>query len=561
MRIRLAIILIGVLFSGCTAVLPDGTPLVFPTASPAPILETYENSQWGFALTHPANWQLLELPGNAQTLPGLLLQHPDADLMIYYRQFDLTGTYEFPRGSGQLEPAGSTRLFQINVARQVLMSSGQPIAVYYGGGAEISAGPWSMAAALISRGDPLSTIVQTQADDILASIYVIPMTATPTPLPPTPSPPPPLPLSAGQAVELSGGVCFDLETGRSGSKDPACDFQLRTNPALEAGTLLLIPIPPARFAPAAAGGQICTPDLPGLDAAAMVLRAGEIENRSVCYQTRSGYAGELILRQLNYETLTLDYETSESLGSLPAPAGLAVEFLGDITIPDHARIAPGEVFTKTWQFRNSGTVTWTSRFALVFVSGAALGNQVTIPLGSEVAPGQVVSLSASLISPEHPGTYTGYWMLQSDIGQRFGLGQYANQPFYVIIESAPLLPDMTATPPLIGGNLRIMTAMLGAETAIYSGVCPVDIALAGQITTDGWGTFVYQLEAGSSTPGFAFTLPPQEAVSYSMGGRQTLDVSFVLTFSDPVAGWVRLNVVGPRNTVLTQDVPLRITCH
>ncbi|HQF62245.1 MAG TPA: NBR1-Ig-like domain-containing protein [Anaerolineaceae bacterium] len=563
MRTRIALILFCALLAACTAA--PSAALTPASTSPTPTAplawQTYSNPQWGLTLSYPSDWQLTEQPGDAQTLPALLLQYPGADLILYYHRSDLSGHYEFPRGAGQLEPVGSASLFNQNIARQVLVNNDQPMAVYYGGGAEISAGPWSLAAALISQGDPLSPVVQAQADEILATIALIPMAATPTPSPLPPTPPPPVPLSAGQDIQMSAGFCFDLDAGRLMSSNAACDFLLRTNPALEANTILFVPVSPARFTAQPAGQAACSPDLPDLSTAARILTTADLPGISLCYQTQSGYVGQMVLRQLNYETLTFDYQTSEALGATPASTELAVEFLGDVTIPDYTRITPGEAFTKTWQFKNTGSTAWTTQFALVFVSGAQMDAQPVIPLGSEVPPGQMVNLSATLVAPEQPGTYVGYWMLQDAAGQRFGLGQYTNEPFYVIIQSAEPQPDMTATPPLISGNLRIMDAALTAEPTTYSGACPASVAFTGRITTDGLGTFTYQLEAGSSTPGFAFTLPPSEAVSVITGGMQSLDVSFELTFTDSVSGWARLKVIGPKNTVQTLDIPLRITCR
>ncbi|HNS38220.1 MAG TPA: hypothetical protein PKM01_10575, partial [Anaerolineaceae bacterium] len=182
MRTRIALILFCALLAACTAAPPATlTPASTSPTPTAPLAwQTYSNPQWGLTLSYPTDWQLTEQPGDAQTLPALLLQYPGADLILYYHRFDLPGHYEFPRGAGQLEPVGSASLFNQNIARQVLMNNGQPMAVYYGGGAEISAGPWSLAAALISQGDPLSPVVQAQADEILATIALIPMAATPT---------------------------------------------------------------------------------------------------------------------------------------------------------------------------------------------------------------------------------------------------------------------------------------------------------------------------------------------------------------------------------------------
>ncbi|PIU90073.1 MAG: hypothetical protein COS63_04110, partial [Anaerolineae bacterium CG06_land_8_20_14_3_00_57_67] len=61
------------------------------------------------------------------------------------------------------------------------------------------------------------------------------------------------------------------------------------------------------------------------------------------------------------------------LGPRPAAAVTRcdwAQFVADITVPDGASFAPGAAFTKTWRLKNIGTCTWTTSYALVFVSGS-----------------------------------------------------------------------------------------------------------------------------------------------------------------------------------------------
>ncbi|HET6846235.1 MAG TPA: NBR1-Ig-like domain-containing protein, partial [Anaerolineales bacterium] len=47
----------------------------------------------------------------------------------------------------------------------------------------------------------------------------------------------------------------------------------------------------------------------------------------------------------------------------------AAAFVRDVSIPDGTTVQPGADFTKTWRLSNVGTCTWTTAYALVFVTG------------------------------------------------------------------------------------------------------------------------------------------------------------------------------------------------
>lgn len=94
-------------------------------------------------------------------------------------------------------------------------------------------------------------------------------------------------------------------------------------------------------------------------------------------------------------------------------------FVTDVTIPDGTKFAPGESFSKVWRVRSSGCAAWSSGTYLVFVSGDQMGgpNRVPVP---ETALGDTVDVDVSLVAPTSPGTYKGYWQMQTPDGTRFG---------------------------------------------------------------------------------------------------------------------------------------------
>ena len=106
----------------------------------------------------------------------------------------------------------------------------------------------------------------------------------------------------------------------------------------------------------------------------------------------------------------------------------------DVTIPDGTLIDADHKFIKTWRLYNSGTCTWTTGFDLIFVSGdkmAGPDKQRVFPV--DVPPGLNIDISVTLRAPQKAGTYRGYWGLEDEYGNVFGLGP-AGKPFYVEIE-------------------------------------------------------------------------------------------------------------------------------
>ncbi|MDX9991294.1 MAG: transporter substrate-binding domain-containing protein [Anaerolineales bacterium] len=105
-----------------------------------------------------------------------------------------------------------------------------------------------------------------------------------------------------------------------------------------------------------------------------------------------------------------------------------MKFVSDITINDDNMknppfFKPGAGFVKTWRVENTGTCTWTPNYRFVYaygnVAAAQMGGQpLSIPVN--VAPGEVIDLSVTLIAPTDPLTYQGFWQIENDKGRRFG---------------------------------------------------------------------------------------------------------------------------------------------
>ena len=111
----------------------------------------------------------------------------------------------------------------------------------------------------------------------------------------------------------------------------------------------------------------------------------------------------------------------------------AASFVADVTIPDGTYVNPGATFVKTWRLKNVGACTWSTSYALVFSSGAQMGNTAIVLMPNFVSPGQSVDLTVTLTAPTSAGVYQGFWRLKNASGGIFGIGAAHTNPFWVTI--------------------------------------------------------------------------------------------------------------------------------
>jgi len=151
---------------------------------------------------------------------------------------------------------------------------------------------------------------------------------------------------------------------------------------------------------------------------------------------------------------TLTPQASPSVTSLPtvtAPISRRCDQAGagnplDVTVPDDARLVPGQTFTKTWRLINLGTCDWTSEYSVVWYSGDDLNAARVQPILEKVLPGTPGDFSVDMTAPAKPGLYAGYWMLRNPSGELFGIGPNSNSPFWVRIQVIAVeTPSPTST--------------------------------------------------------------------------------------------------------------------
>jgi cell division septation protein DedD len=153
----------------------------------------------------------------------------------------------------------------------------------------------------------------------------------------------------------------------------------------------------------------------------------------------------------------------DSKTSLPVTEEACIDrasFVDDITIRDNMQIEHGSNFIKVWRLRNDGTCIWNRSYKIIFFGGDLMGGPQMISLTDITQPGQTIDISLDLTAPESPGTYQGFWKLQSGSGHYFGIGPNGDQSFWVKIS---VVPSMETSP-----TTDITPSMIPTETLLPS---------------------------------------------------------------------------------------------
>lgn len=220
----------------------------------------------------------------------------------------------------------------------------------------------------------------------------------------------------------------------------------------------------------------------------------------------------------------------------PKPA-LLISNVQDVSYPDNTAVTAGNEFTKTWRFTNAGTATWTSDFKIVFVSGNQMSAAPTA-IGRTVAPGQTAEISLVLTAPKTADTYTGYFMLQSPNGARFGFGNDGNSAFWVKVK--------------VETFFEVTDAKVNINPKTYTGSCPYTFTVSSTITVSAPGTVTYKYVATNKESDVK-TLVFSEA-----GSKTTEDGTWTVTSSGNLD--IYIYIVKPNNQGFTV-VSVPVTCN
>jgi len=101
-----------------------------------------------------------------------------------------------------------------------------------------------------------------------------------------------------------------------------------------------------------------------------------------------------------------------------------LSFANDVTIPDGTQMTPGQSFTKTWLVSNTGSCAWESGFTFKVVGGDAMGGS-TVTLNQRIESGRQYELSVPMVAPTNQsGTVRGTWRMADANGNFFGDGVF-----------------------------------------------------------------------------------------------------------------------------------------
>jgi hypothetical protein len=103
-------------------------------------------------------------------------------------------------------------------------------------------------------------------------------------------------------------------------------------------------------------------------------------------------------------------------------------------------------------------------------SGDAMNAPSSVPMPSNVAPGQSVDISVDLTAPAAAGTYQGNWKLRNKEGAWFGIGPGGSSPFWVriVVAGSSTTPSVTPTQgtPYPGATTPAPGVLVSGSTAM-----------------------------------------------------------------------------------------------
>lgn len=223
------------------------------------------------------------------------------------------------------------------------------------------------------------------------------------------------------------------------------------------------------------------------------------------------------------------------------------QFVADVTIPDGTVVLVGQSFTKKWRIKNAGSCTW-SGFNLLFDNGDLMGGAASKGINT-LGPGQEIDLEVTLTAPATPGSYRGYWRIQTNAGVQVPvINGYQGKSFYVDVRAqtpavvftstftpvaASATPSLTITPnaqvtlnavPNESGTLQEPAA--GVESEVKAGDTNTNGISKGFLSFD-----ISSLSGktiNSAVLIFAGCSANQDPFQSSLGGIKVLDVQYAV---------------------------------
>lgn len=222
-----------------------------------------------------------------------------------------------------------------------------------------------------------------------------------------------------------------------------------------------------------------------------------------------------------------------------------VEFVTDITVPDDTPMQPGQLFTKTWRLRNSGTCQWVSGYTLRFVGGAAMATANAVAVSATPA-GQTVDISVPMVAPVQAGSYTSLWRMANAQGQLFGFEAYIR----IRVDNSGGAPPgggpttgYSLAPYLSGVSARareiyLAGQQMGNRVNVFSKV-------GDSLTDEYW--FLYPIGEGRTLYGSYSNL--ESVVSFYLSGTARTGNSFNNESVAAAGGWDSFDPLDPANVI------------
>lgn len=160
--------------------------------------------------------------------------------------------------------------------------------------------------------------------------------------------------------------------------------------------------------------------------------------------------------------------TGAAIPTKDASCQISAVLLEDVTIPDNSRVPAGQVFTKTWRLRNTGTCPWQG-FVVHYASGERMNAPASVSV-PEVSSGRTVDISVDLTAPIVDGIYTTYFSLQSGNGETIAIG--TEKSFYakvIVGAQTPLIESGSISPQLPFTSLGVPAISIGTRTIYCRG--------------------------------------------------------------------------------------------
>jgi hypothetical protein len=89
------------------------------------------------------------------------------------------------------------------------------------------------------------------------------------------------------------------------------------------------------------------------------------------------------------------------------------------TVADNSTFGPGQTFTITWNIKNAGTTTWTTKYKVRYFGGETYGAPKEAFLSPATAVGGTLKVKMDMKAPSKAGSYNSVWVLTNEEGTNY----------------------------------------------------------------------------------------------------------------------------------------------